>query len=69
MAKSSGYTEETLKLSMTAKQPPSYDGNVSWFEDEECVASVASLRSDGWILDGYEEFMVMRLQHLMGVVL
>ena len=37
MAKSSGYTEETLNLSMTAKQPPSYDGKVSWFRYEELV--------------------------------
>ena len=37
MAKSSGYTEETLNLSMTAKQPPSYDGKVSWFRYEEFV--------------------------------
>ena len=37
MAKSSGYTEETLNLSMTAKQPPSYDGKVSWFRYEEHV--------------------------------
>ena len=31
------YTEETLHLSMTAKQPPSYDGKVSWFRYEELV--------------------------------
>ena len=31
------YTEETLNLSMTAKQPPSYDGKVSWFRYEEFV--------------------------------
>ena len=31
------YTEETLNLSMTAKQPPSYDGKVSWFRYEELV--------------------------------
>ena len=37
MAKPSGYTEETLNLSMTAKQPPSYDGKVSWFRYEELV--------------------------------
>ena len=37
MAKSPGYTEETLNLSMTAKQPPSYDGQVSWFRYEELV--------------------------------
>ena len=36
MAKPS-YTEETLNLSMTAKQPPSYDGKVSWFRYEELV--------------------------------
>ena len=36
MAKPSGYTEETLNLSMTAKQP-SYDGKVSWFRYEELV--------------------------------
>ena len=36
MAKPS-YTEETLNLSMTAKQPPSYDGKVSWFRHEELV--------------------------------
>ena len=35
MAKSSGYTKETLNLSMTAKQPPSYHGKVSWFRYEE----------------------------------
>ena len=38
MAKSSGYTEETLNLSMTAKQPPSYDGKDSWLRYEELVA-------------------------------
>ena len=37
MAKPSGYTEETLNLSMTANQPPSYDGKVSWFRYEELV--------------------------------
>ena len=37
MAKPSGYTEETLNLSMTAKQPPSYDGKVSWLRYEELV--------------------------------
>ena len=37
MAKNPGYTEETLNLSMTAKQPPSYDGKVSWFRYEELV--------------------------------
>ena len=31
------YTEETLNLSMTAKQPPSYDGKVGWFRYEELV--------------------------------
>ena len=36
MAKPS-YTEETLNLSMTAKQPPSYDGKVSWFRYKELV--------------------------------
>ena len=36
MAKLS-YTEETLNVSMTAKQPPSYDGKVSWFRYEELV--------------------------------
>ena len=30
-----GYAEETLNLSMTAKQPPSYAGKVSWFRYEE----------------------------------
>ena len=34
MAKPSGYMEN---LSMTAKQPPSYDGKVSWFRYEELV--------------------------------
>ena len=34
-ARSSGYTEETVNFSMTAKQPPSYDGTVSWFRYEE----------------------------------
>ena len=37
------------------------------------VKDPASLRSDGWILHGCpgrdEEFMVVRLQHLIGVVL
>ena len=37
MAKNPGYTEETLNLSMTAKQPPSCDGKVSWFRYEELV--------------------------------
>ena len=37
MAKNPGYTEETLILSMTAKQPPSYDGKVSWFRYEELM--------------------------------
>ena len=37
MAKPQGYTEETLNLSMTAKQPPSYDGKVSWLRYEELV--------------------------------
>ena len=36
VGRSSGYTEETLNLSMTAKQPPSY-GKVSWFRYEELV--------------------------------
>ena len=40
MAKSSGCTGETLNLSMTAKQPPSYDGKVSWFRYEELVDEV-----------------------------
>ena len=31
------YTEETVNLSMTAKQPPSYDGKVSWLRYEELV--------------------------------
>ena len=35
------FTEETLNLSMPAKQPPSYDGKVSWFRYEELV--------DGWV--------------------
>ena len=29
--------KETLNISMTAKQPPSYDGRVSWFRYEELV--------------------------------
>ena len=33
MAKNPGYTEETLNLSMTAKQPPSYDGKVGDHHD------------------------------------
>ena len=37
MAKPQGYTEETLNVSMTAKQPPSYDGKVSRFRYEELV--------------------------------
>ena len=37
MAKPPGYTEETLNLSMTAQQPPSYDEKVSWFRNEELV--------------------------------
>ena len=37
IAKSSGYAGETLNLSMTAKQPPSYDAKVSWFRYEELV--------------------------------
>ena len=37
MAKSQGYMEETLNLSMTAKQAPSYDGKVSWLRYEELV--------------------------------
>ena len=36
VGRSSGYTEETLSLSMTAKQPPR-DGRVSWFRYEELV--------------------------------
>ena len=36
-ARSSGFTEETLNLLMSAKQPPSYDGKVSWFRYEELV--------------------------------
>ena len=32
-----GFTEETLNLLMTAKQPPLYDGKVSWFKYEELV--------------------------------
>ena len=37
VGRSTGYTEETLNLSMTAKQLPSYDGRVSWFRYEELV--------------------------------
>ena len=37
VGRSTGYTEETLNFSMTAKQPPSYDGRVSWFRYEEVV--------------------------------
>ena len=37
VGRQSGYTEETLNLSMTAKQPPSYDGRVSWLRHEELV--------------------------------
>ena len=35
--RSHGFTEETLNLSMTAKQAPSYGGKVSWFRHEELV--------------------------------
>ena len=37
VGRSAGYAEETLNVSMTAKQPPSYDGRVSWFRYEELV--------------------------------
>ena len=37
MTKPNGNTEETLNLLMTAKQPPLYDGKVSWFRYEELV--------------------------------
>ena len=37
VGRSHGFTEETLNLSMTAKQPPSYDGKVSWLRYEELV--------------------------------
>ena len=37
VGRSSGFTEETLNLSMTTKQPPSYDGKVSWLRYEELV--------------------------------
>ena len=37
VGRSSGYTEETLNLSMTAMQPPSYDEKVSWFRYAELV--------------------------------
>ena len=36
VGRSSGFTEE-INLSMTAKQPPSYDGRVSWHRYEELV--------------------------------
>ena len=47
MAKPSGYTEETLNLSMTAKQPPSYDGKVSWFRYEELVGEWVTIKTGG----------------------
>ena len=37
VGRSSGFTEETLNLWMTAKQPPLYDGKVSWTRYEELV--------------------------------
>ena len=37
VGRQSGYAEETLNLLMTAKQPPSYDGRVSWLRYEELV--------------------------------
>ena len=37
VGRSSGYTEETPNLSMTAKQPPSYNRKVSWLRYEELV--------------------------------
>ena len=37
VGRSHGFTEETLNLSMTAKQPPSHDGKVIWFRHEELV--------------------------------
>ena len=37
VGRSHGFTEETFNLSMAAKQPPSYDGIVSWLRYEELV--------------------------------
>ena len=39
--------EEILNLSMTAKQPPSYDGKVSWFRYEELVDDWVTITSVG----------------------
>ena len=49
MAKPSGHTEETLNLSMTAKQPPSYDGKVSWSRCEELVDDWVRLTRDAYV--------------------
>ena len=38
VGRSSGFTEEALNLSMTTKQPPPYDGKVSWFRYEELAS-------------------------------
>ena len=35
--RSTGLTEETLNLSMAGKQPPSCDGDVSWFRYDDLV--------------------------------
>ena len=37
VGRSTGYSEEPLDLSMTVKQPPSYNGRGSWFRYEELV--------------------------------
>ena len=42
------YTEET-NLSMTAKQPPSYDGKVSWFRCEEGPLLKSRLTGDAYM--------------------
>ena len=45
VGRSHGFTEETLNLSMTARQPPSYDGKVSWSEglDERVLTQTSQL--------------------------
>ena len=51
------YTEETLNLSMTAKQP-SYDGKVSWLRYEELV--------DDWVTITTVEQTHWRCLHVQG---
>ena len=38
---------KTLNLSMTAKQPPSYDGKVSWFRCEEPIGQLGDRHNGG----------------------